>query len=198
MSATKGQQIGIWIIAIVMTVGTIGSFLILILSNDNQKKDAATASTEQEASVAAQLEAYKAQQQANADSSEPLAGYSAAPFDAASITALNKEILVAGTGAEVAATDSINASYFGWTSDGKIFDSSKKKDSENAPVTFPLSGVIKGWTDGLAGQRVGSTIKLSIPADQAYGSAGSGIIPANAPLQFIVVINSVEAAPTAQ
>jgi peptidylprolyl isomerase len=56
--------------------------------------------------------------------------------------------------------------------------------------------VIKGWTDGLAGQRVGSTVKLTIPADQGYGATGSGIIPANAPLQFIVVIHSIQPATT--
>ena len=193
MAATKAQQIGIWIIAVVLTVGTIGSFVAIVLANDNQAKDSVTS----QADYTKQLEEYQAQQkksaEENAANSIAISGYEASPFDAASVTALEKEILVAGTGDEVKTTDSIKASYFGWTSDGKIFDSSTKKDTNtDTPVTFPLSSVISGWTNGLAGQRVGSTVKLTIPSDQAYAATGSGVIPANAPLVFIVVIHSIE------
>ena len=192
MATTRGQQVGIWIIAVVLTVGTLGSFVAIVLANDNQ-----SAQTTTQEDAAKQLAAYQEQQKAaaktNADNSIALAGYGAAPFDPASVTSLQKEILVDGTGDEVKATDSINASYFGWTSDGVIFDSSTKKDTNtDTPVTFALSGVIKGWTDGLAGQRVGSTVKLTIPADQAYGPTGSGVIPANAPLVFIVTIHAIK------
>lgn len=194
-STTKAQQIGIWIIAVVLIVGTIGSFVVLILANDNSAKTKTTS----QADYAKQLADYTAQQkvaaQTNADNSVALSGYSATPFDAVSVTALQKDILVLGTGNEVKSTDSISASYFGWTSNGVIFDSSTKKDTnKDTPVTFALSSVIKGWTDGLAGQRVGSTVELTIPSDQAYGATGSGIIAANAPLKFIVVIHSIEAA----
>jgi len=193
MAATKAQQIGIWIIAVVLTVGTIGSFVAIVLANDNQAADSATSQDD----YAKQLAEYQAQQkaaaEANAANSIAISGYEAMTFDAASVTSLQKEILVAGTGDEVKSTDSINASYFGWTSDGKIFDSSTKKDTNtDTPVTFSLGSVIKGWTDGLAGQRVGSTVKLIIPSDQGYGATGSGIIPANAPLVFIVVIHAID------
>jgi FKBP-type peptidyl-prolyl cis-trans isomerase len=195
MANKKAQQVGIWIIAIVLTVGTIGSFIVLILANDNSSKDAATTQQSEAQQLAAQTAAAKVQAQTNADNSIALDGYSAAPFDASSVTELTKNILVSGTGDEVQSTDSISASYFGWTSDGKIFDSSKKKDTNtDTPVTFALSQVITGWTNGLTGQRVGSTVELTIPADQAYGTTGSGIIPANAPLQFIVVIHSIQPA----
>ena len=195
MSATRGQQIGIWIIAVALTVGTIGSFVAIVLANDNQANEAVNSSADYEQQLAAYQEQQRAAAQENADNSIALSGFSAAPFDAAAITSLQKEILVAGTGDEVKATDSIKASYFGWTSDGVIFDSSTKKDTNtDTPVTFSLSSVINGWTNGLAGQRAGSTVKLSIPADQAYGATGSGIIPANAPLVFIVVIHSIETA----
>jgi len=195
MATTTAQQIGIWIIAVVLTVGTIGSFIVLILANDNNAKDSSTAQVDYEKQLEEYTKQQKAAAEANAANSIALSGYSAAPFDAASVTALSKEILAAGTGDEVKSTDSINASYFGWTSDGKIFDSSTKKDTNtDTPVTFSLGSVIKGWTDGLAGQRVGSTVKLTIPADQAYGASGSGTIPANAPLVFIVKINSIETA----
>ncbi|RWZ78872.1 MAG: hypothetical protein EOT05_03955 [Candidatus Microsaccharimonas sossegonensis] len=192
-STTRAQQIGIWIIAVVLTVGTIGSFIVVIIANDNNAKEAAKTAASTQSQLAAQQAQAKLQAQANADNSLPLTGYNAEAFNPATVTALQKTILVSGTGNEVKATDSINASYFGWTSDGKIFDSSMKKDvNKDTPITLSLGSVIKGWTDGLAGQRVGSTVKLTIPADQAYGPAGSGVIPPNAPLQFIVVIRSID------
>lgn len=195
MATSRAQQVGIWIIAGVLAVGTIGGFVALVLSNDNAAKDSATQAQQTAAATADQAAQAKAAAQTNADNSIALTGYSPATFDAASVTALQKDIIVSGTGDEVKSTDSINASYFGWTSDGVIFDSSTKKDTnKDTPVTFALSQVIKGWTDGLTGQRVGSTIKLTIPADQGYGATGSGTIPANAPLQFIVIIHSIEAA----
>jgi FKBP-type peptidyl-prolyl cis-trans isomerase len=197
MAATKAQQIGIWIIAATMTIGTIGGFIGLVLANDNSSKDTAQQQTDYEKQLAEYTKQQKAAAQTNADNSVALAGYAAEPFDPASVTALKKDIIVNGTGDEVKSTDSIKASYFGWTSDGKIFDSSTKKDTNtDTPVTFALSSVIKGWTEGLAGQRVGSTVKLTIPADLAYGAQGSGVIAANAPLVFIVTIHSIEAAAT--
>ncbi len=192
VSKDKAQRIGIWIIAIVMTVGTIGSFLVIILANNNQQADLAQQQKDYAAQQAAAAQQQMASAKANADSSEALAGYSAVAFDPSSVTALKTDVLVQGTGDTVKATDSINASYFGWTSDGVIFDSSKKKNTADAPVTFALSGVIKGWTTGLTGVKVGSVVKLTIPADQAYGTTGSGVIPANAPLQFIVEIHKID------
>lgn len=191
-SKNRGQRIGIWIIAIVMTVGTIGSFLVIILQNDNAKIDQA----QQEKEYAAQLAEYQKQQavaaKTNAENSEPFGGYSTEAFDASGVTTLKVEIIKEGTGDVIKAADSINASYFGWTSDGVIFDSSKKKNVDDSPVTFALSGVISGWTEGLTGVKVGSVVRLTIPADKAYGASGSGTIPANAPLAFIVEIHKID------
>lgn len=190
--SSKVQQIGIIIIAVVLTVGTIGGFISIILANENQK----TSQVQQTADYQKQLDEYTKQQEeaakANAENSEPLDGYSATPFDAAAVTALQVEVLTEGTGATVAATDTISANYFGWLSDGMIFDSSNKKDADDTAISFPLSGVIAGWTEGLTGQKVGSVVKLTIPAAKAYAANGSGIIPADAPLQFIVKINAID------
>jgi len=186
-SKDRAQRIGIWIIAIVMTIGTIGSFVVIILANNNQKIDLAQQQKDQAAQAAAQKVAAKA----SADNSEALSGYSAAPFDANSVTSLKVETLQQGSGDAIKATDSINASYFGWLSDGTIFDSSKKKDTSDAPVTFALNGVITGWTNGLTGVKVGSIVKLTIPGSQAY-PVDYGIITANAPLQFIVEIHKID------
>lgn len=179
MATSNSQRIGIWVIAGVLLVGTLGSFIAMMLEPKNQEIDQVAAQQEQQAAA----EAYQ-------KSVEPLDGYSAAPFDAASVTELKKEVLVQGSGDVVKETDTINVSYFGWLADGNIFDSSKKSGT-NTPIEFPLNGVIAGWTEGLKGEKVGSTIKLTIPADKAYGGQASGSIPANSPLAFIVTINSI-------
>lgn len=190
MSTPLSQKIGIWIIAIVLTVGTLGSFLAMVLSVQNQSIDQA----DQQKQYEKMLEDQKKQAQKNADNSESFsAEYSAAEFDASTVTALDVEVLVQGEGDVVKKTDSINASYFGWSSNGMIFDSSKKKDAKSDnPVTFALDGVIVGWTEGLSGIKVGSTVKLTIPAEKAYGAQGSGIITANSPLRFIVKIHKID------
>ncbi len=91
---------------------------------------------------------------------------------------------VVGTGDVVQPGDTITAHYTGAVaSDGTIFQSSH---DTGKPATFPLSGVIKGWTEGVPGMKVGGKRRLLIPAAQAYGASppqGSGI-PANADLVF--------------
>jgi FKBP-type peptidyl-prolyl cis-trans isomerase len=103
-----------------------------------------------------------------------------------SISSLEKIDQKVGTGAEVKAGDTVTVHYTGAVAaTGVIFQSSL--DTGQA-VTFPLSQVIKGWTEGIPGMKVGGIRRLVIPADQAYGAtppAGSGI-PANAPLVFDV------------
>jgi FKBP-type peptidyl-prolyl cis-trans isomerase len=185
MATPRSQRIGIWIIAVVLMLGTLGSFLVMALSVQNQ-------ATDQAAAAAAALAQQKIQAEANAALSVPLTGYTPSAFNASSVTKLGVEVLKQGTGAVIKSTDSINSSYFGWTADGKIFDSSQKQGSGDTPITFPLSGVITGWTKGLTGLKVGSTVRLTIPSDQAYGAQGSGGIPANAPLEFIVEIHKID------
>ena len=191
-SATRTQQIGIWIIAIAMIIGTVVSFVAIIYQNENAARDQQSqAELEQE-----QLEEFQRQQQelaeARSENAEPLEGYEAASFDADSVDELQVRVLREGDGEEVGSTDTIEASYFGWIADGRIFDSTNTKDTDNTPISFPLDGVIAGWTEGLSGQNVGSVVELTIPADNAYGPNANGIIPANAPLKFIVIIESVQ------
>lgn len=188
MATPRSQRVGIWIIAIVLAIGTLGSFLVMALSVQNQSIDQAAQQKAYNDAIAQQ----KAAAQLNADNSDALPGYATDKFDSTSVTALKVEILKEGTGEVVKSTDSINSSYFGWASDGKIFDSSKKKSSDDKPITFPLSGVIAGWTEGLTGVKVGSIVRLTIPADKAYGAQGSGVITANSPLKFIVEIHKID------
>ncbi|MDK2899356.1 MAG: hypothetical protein PWQ10_543 [Patescibacteria group bacterium] len=194
MATPKSQRIGIWIIAIVLMLGTLGSFLVMGLSLNNQRNDTAQGSSDSAASLAEYQAQQKIAAQASADNSEPLSGYETRAFDPANVTKLKVEVLSEGSGEVIKTTDSLKVSYFGWTSDGKIFDSSKKKDTKDAPSTFALSNVITGWKEGLTGVKAGSVVRLTIPSDKAYGTTGSGIIPADTPLEFIVVIDSIEAA----
>ena len=181
MATKTSQRVGIWIIAIVMSVGTLGAFFLPMIINSNQTKE-----SEENQKILDQL---NKQQSATA---EPLDGYNAEAFDASSVTALKVETLKEPSGDTAATPEStVTANYFGWTSDGKIFDSSKK-DGTATPVPFKLSGVIKGWTDGLTGAKAGGVYKLTIPADQAYGNTDDGSGRPTGPLVFIVQVEKVE------
>ncbi len=84
---------------------------------------------------------------------------------------LQYKIIKAGTGPKPTATDSVVCNYRGTLIDGKEFDSSYKRGE---PATFPVNGVIKGWTEALQLMPVGSKWQLFVPADLAYGSRGAG------------------------
>jgi len=84
---------------------------------------------------------------------------------------LQYKILTAGTGPRPATTDTVSCNYRGTLINGKEFDSSYKR---NQPASFPVSGVIKGWTEALQLMPVGSKWQLFIPPDLAYGDRGAG------------------------
>lgn len=89
---------------------------------------------------------------------------------------LQYKVLTEGTGRTPKATDSVLVNYRGTLIDGTEFDSSYKR---NAPISFPLNGVIPGWTEGLQHVKEGGKIQLFIPSNLAYGSRGAGgaIVP---------------------
>jgi hypothetical protein len=107
-------------------------------------------------------------------------------------TQLLTEDLKAGTGATVGPNDTVTVNYIGVScSTGKIFDSSY---SRNQPATFPLSGVIKGWTDGIPNMKVGGQRLLGIPPDQGYGASGQPpTIAPNETLWFVVEVLDTKA-----
>ena len=98
---------------------------------------------------------------------------------------------VEGTGETVEPGDTVTCHYTGAVAKtGAVFQSSR--DFGKA-ITFPLSGVIAGWTEGVPGMKVGGTRRLLIPAAKAYGSTppyGSGI-PADADLVFDIELESI-------
>ena len=103
---------------------------------------------------------------------------------------LQYKILKEGTGPKPTASDSVVCNYKGTLINGKEFDSSYKRGE---PATFPVSGVIKGWTEALQLMPVGSKWQLFIPADLAYGERGAGAdIGPGATLIFEVELMSIQ------
>jgi len=103
---------------------------------------------------------------------------------------LQYKVLTAGTGPKPSASDSVVCNYRGTLINGKEFDSSYKRGQ---PATFPVSGVIKGWTEALQLMPVGSKWQLFIPSTLAYGERGAGgDIGPNATLIFEVELISIE------
>ena len=103
---------------------------------------------------------------------------------------LQYKILTQGTGAKPTASDSVVCNYKGTLINGTEFDSSYKRKE---PATFPVSGVIKGWTEALQLMQVGSKYQLFIPSNLAYGEQGQprGGIEPNATLVFEVELMSI-------
>ncbi len=85
----------------------------------------------------------------------------------------------------------VKVHYSGWLKDGKLFDSSVKR---NSPFTFnTASGVIKGWIEGISTMKVGGVRRLEIPSDLAYGDRGAGsVIPPNSDLIFEIELLEIE------
>ena len=109
---------------------------------------------------------------------------------------LQYKILKEGNGPKPAATDSVVCNYRGTLIDGTEFDSSYKRGQ---PATFPVNGVIKGWTEAVQLMPVGSKWQLFVPADLAYGNRGAGPdIGPNATLIFEVELLSIQNKAAAQ
>lgn len=102
---------------------------------------------------------------------------------------LQYEILTKGTGPVPTADDTVKANYIGTLIDGKEFDNSYKRGE---PLTIPVSGVIRGWTEALELMPVGSKWKLYIPSGLGYGDRGAGgAIPGGAALIFTIELLSI-------
>ncbi len=103
---------------------------------------------------------------------------------------LQYKVLTEGTGKSPKATDSVKCHYEGFLIDGSVFDSSVQRGE---PATFPLGGVIAGWTEGLQLMKEGGKTRFFIPYNLAYGEAGAaGSIPPYATLIFDVELIEVK------
>ncbi len=134
-------------------------------------KPAEKAPAAKEAPKAAPAEAAPAGPAAALGGPKPIpapADVAAAPADAEkTASGLASKVLKKGTGTKKpVATDTVKVHYTGWTTDGKMFDSSVARGQ---PTTFPLNGVIKGWTEGVALMVEGEKRRFWIPGNLAYG-----------------------------
>jgi FKBP-type peptidyl-prolyl cis-trans isomerase len=102
---------------------------------------------------------------------------------------LQYKILKEGTGPKPTASDSVVCNYRGTFINGKEFDSSYKRGQ---PATFPVTGVIKGWTEALSSCPSGRSGNSSFPSDLAYGDAGRPGIEPSSTLIFEVELLSIE------
>ena len=106
---------------------------------------------------------------------------------------LQYKIIKEGNGAQPKATDTVTVNYRGTLIDGTEFDSSYKRGQ---PATFPVNGVIKGWTEGLQLMKVGSKYQFFVPSNLAYGERAVGPdIGANATLIFEVDLLDAKPSP---
>jgi FKBP-type peptidyl-prolyl cis-trans isomerase FkpA len=95
-----------------------------------------------------------------------------------------------GKGKSPKATDTVEVNYRGTLTNGKEFDSSYKR---NQSISFPLSGVIPCWTEGVQKMKVGGKAKLVCPPELAYGARGAGsAVPPNATLIFEVELLNIK------
>lgn len=195
MATPKSQRIGIWIIAIVMLIGTIGSFAVMILGSQNSNVDQARLKQltdeyqKDNNAYQAKVDAQAAQlsekyfPEFNQYAGRPTA------FDRDSVKSLSSVDLKLGDGEVLGKDATFTAYYLGWGPNGKVFDGSIDGTKLKAPFTASPGGVIAGWTKGVEGMKIGGVREVTIPSDDAYGEKGSGdSIPPNTPLKFVIMV----------
>lgn len=135
-----------------------------------------------QASEKVTLDTNKAKSQSFLDKNKTKDGVKVTP------SGLQYKVIKEGTGDSPLATDEVEVHYVGKLVNGTVFDSSRDRGQ---PVTFPVNGVIPGWTEGLQLMRPGSIFEFYIPSDLAYGDKGAGPIPAGSALIFEVELLKV-------
>lgn len=144
--------------------------------------------------MAMKEEHLKKQQAAGAENAKAAAAFLAAnkkkPGVKTTASGLEYKVIKEGTGKTPTLEDTVTAHYRGTLLDGTEFDSSYKRGE---PASFPVSGVIPGWTEVLQLMKVGSKYEVWIPANLAYGERGAGnVIGPNAMLTFEIELLDVK------
>ena len=177
MATTKGQRIGIWVIAGMMFLGTVGGFVAMMVAPGNEAKDqAAFKKAQDEYTKATDERKKKVEAQANELSQKYYGKFSefssrVGAFEAGDVKELVKEDLAEGEGAEVKDDTKLAVYYIGWNAKGEIFDQSIADGKLKAPLNMDgpaNTAVIQGWKEGLIGMKIGGVRELTIPANKAY------------------------------
>lgn len=196
MATSNAQRVGIIVIAVVMAVGTIGSFFIMILANENTKRDQVTAQAEQDKMMEEYQKQMEEMQKKQGEEAKKLSTQYydeftkheslPEPYDASKVKSLGTEDLKQGDGETINEDTRYRAYYIGWNSEGKVFDGSIDGDS----LKYPLEGgtsLIEGWVKGVEGMKIGGVRVITIPGSMAYAQDQGADIKANAPLKFVVM-----------
>jgi FKBP-type peptidyl-prolyl cis-trans isomerase FkpA len=170
----RSTRIIIWIIAIVMAGGFIGTYFLAVMANNDQRAEA---------------ERQKADQLAEA--TKPTGTVDTTAYKPkGDVTKLEKIDLKIGDGEVAKPGDLITVHYKGTlAATGQKFDSSY---DSGEPIELALDGVIDGWQEGIPGMKVGGKRRLVIPSDLGYGAVGSSGIPPNSDLVFEVELLGVK------
>lgn len=194
MATKKSQRIGIIIITAAMIFGTLGSFAVMVIGNQNQINDAEMAKKQQE-DWQKQYAEYEKKLEAQGDELskkyyDEFKQYESrvAKFERDGIEKVSSADLKEGGGEVIGEKTEYSAYYIGWNPKGKVFDQSI--DTENNKLKAPLSGqgMIPGWVEGVKGMKIGGVREILIPSDKAYGEQGQGDdIPPNTPLKFVMM-----------
>ncbi len=182
----NGQRIFILVIVAVFFLTSV-AFTGLVILDQRKNKEVASSTSD----IQKQLQEQLKQQQENKPQENKLEGTKLQGFTpVATVTDLQVIDITEGTGEVVPAGATVTAHYTGaLAKDGTIFQSSYDMGK---PIPFSLSQVIKGWTEGVPGMKVGGKRRLIIPADKAYGAQSpSANIPANSDLVFDIEVTKV-------
>ena len=192
MATPNSQRIGIWIIAAVMAIGSVGAYFVVILANNNdssKQQNLQQVYSDYLAAVERQASELSAKHYATfAPFAERVRSFDATTAQEKLVT----EDLVVGDGEVITGTTPFAVYYIGWNERGVIFDQSIQDGALKAPLSIAYgldkASLIEGWIEGLQGMRIGGVRELTVPSEKAYKDVGSGEnIAPNAPLKFVVM-----------
>lgn len=166
------------LVAAVVFLATSVAFsaaVIWQMRSDSKNKDQATTQSETDSQSQCQFDTPTAAKEQVPEVYKP----------SGDVTALETTDLVVGTGDEVKTGDCLVVKYLGTLIDGTKFDGNFDQD-KGLKFSVGTGNVIAGWDQGLVGMKVGGVRRLVIPSDLAYKEQGSGAIPPNADLVFVV------------
>ncbi len=171
----------------------LSAFLVGLQDGLNGAKPRVSEADLQAAFLGAQAKAEAAAAAGSAEQAQAgqkfLAGNKARGGVVVTESGLQYEVLRKGTGAKPSPDQTVEVHYHGTLTDGTVFDSSVERGET---VSFPVTGVIKGWVEALQLMSVGSKWKLFIPAELGYGNHAQGPIPAGSALIFEVELISIQ------
>lgn len=205
MATRRSQRIFIWIITLVMIVGTLFSFIVMILGTNNSQQDQARIN---QLTADYQKETDAWQKKVDAQTKELSDKYYAtfvkyksvpAAFASNDVKKLSTKDPKVGTGKTIKDAKDYSAYYIVWNAKGDVCQQSIDGKKLSAPIDL-TQGSIEGWEKGVQGMKIGGVRELTIPGSLAYPDQDQGdCIKANAPLKFIVMaIPHVEQIPQPQ